>query len=61
MTVPFHPENYSISNDDDVGRFLIGAGFVVVATNSSTFNDHPKGTWVPPYGYGNSNNNNIHK
>jgi hypothetical protein len=49
----FPEEGTYVGNDHDIGRFLIGAGFVVVATNnnSSTFNDYPKGTWVPPYGH----------
>jgi nitrite reductase (NO-forming) len=37
-----------IGNDHDMGRFLIGAGFAVLATNSSSSNDYPIGTRVPP-------------
>jgi hypothetical protein len=62
IEVTFPEEGTYVGNDHDLGRFLIGAGFVVVATNSSTSDDHPKETWVPPHGYGTSNiNNNIHK
>jgi hypothetical protein len=62
IEVTFPEEGTYVGNDHDIGRFLIGAGFVVVATNnSSTFNDYPKGTWVTPYGHGASNINNIHK
>ncbi len=42
------PEQGSyVGNDHDIGRFLQGAGFVVLAVDSSTSYDHPKGTWIP--------------
>jgi hypothetical protein len=42
------PEQGSyVGNDHDIGRFLRGAGFVVLATNSSTPHDQPKGTSIP--------------
>jgi nitrite reductase (NO-forming) len=37
-----------VGNDHDIGRFMMGAGFVVIATNNSTNTDFPSGTWVPP-------------
>ena len=41
------PEQGSyVGNDHDIGRFLQGAGFVVLATDSSTSYDHPQGTWI---------------
>jgi nitrite reductase (NO-forming) len=41
------PEQGSyVGNDHDIGRFLQGAGLVVLATNNSTSYDHPQGTWI---------------
>ncbi len=41
------PEQGSyVGNDHDIGRFLQGAGFVVLATDNSTSYDHPQGTWI---------------
>lgn len=41
------PEQGSyVGNDHDIGKFLQGAGFVVLATDSSTSYDHPQGTWI---------------
>ena len=48
IDITFPQEGTYVGNDHDIGRFLIGAGFAVVATNNSTSNDYPKGTWVPP-------------
>lgn len=42
------PEQGSyVGNDHDIGRFLQGAGFVVLAIDGSTSYDHPQGTWIP--------------
>jgi nitrite reductase (NO-forming) len=41
------PEQGSyVGNDHDIGRFLQGAGFVVLATDNSTSYDRPQGTWI---------------
>lgn len=41
------PEQGSyVGNDHDIGRFLQGAGFVVLATDNSASYDHPQGTWI---------------
>lgn len=41
------PEQGSyVGNDHDIGRFLQGAGFVVLATDNSASYDHPPGTWI---------------
>jgi nitrite reductase (NO-forming) len=41
------PEQGSyVGNDHDIGRFLQGAGFVVLATDNSTSYDHPQGTCI---------------
>jgi hypothetical protein len=41
------PEQGSyVGNDHDIGRFLQGAGFVVLATDNSTSYDYPQGTWI---------------
>ncbi|HEY6882538.1 MAG TPA: nitrite reductase, partial [Nitrososphaeraceae archaeon] len=48
IDITFPEEGTYVGNDHDIGRFLIGAGFAVVATNNTTSNDYPKGTRVPP-------------
>jgi nitrite reductase (NO-forming) len=41
------PEQGSyVGNDHDIGRFLQGAGFVVLATDNTTSYDYPQGTWI---------------
>ena len=41
------PEQGSyVGNDHDIGRFLQGAGFVVLAIDNSTSYDHPPGTSI---------------
>jgi hypothetical protein len=47
IEMTFPQEGTYVGNDHDTGRFLIGAGFVVLATNSSTPNNYPVGTRVP--------------
>jgi nitrite reductase (NO-forming) len=49
VEVVFPEAGTYVRNDHDIGRFVEGAGFVVVATSNSTSHDHPKGTWVQPY------------
>jgi nitrite reductase (NO-forming) len=49
VEVVFPEAGTYVGNDHDIGRFVEGAGFVVVATSNSTSHDHPKGTWVQPY------------
>jgi len=44
----FPEQGVYVGNDHDIGRFMIRAGFVVIATNNSTNTDFPPGTWVPP-------------
>ena len=39
-----------VGMDQDLGRFLLGGAFAVVAMENSTKTDHPTGTWVPPSG-----------
>ena len=34
-----------------MGRMLKGGAFAVMATPTSTNNDHPVGTWVTPKGH----------
>jgi hypothetical protein len=46
IEVTFPQEGTYVGNDHDIGRFLIGAGFVVFATNSSSTDDYPAGTRV---------------
>ena len=46
IEVTFPQEGTYVGNDHDIGRFLIGAGFAVLATNSSSTNDYPVGTRV---------------
>jgi nitrite reductase (NO-forming) len=46
----FPEQGVYVGNDHDIGRFMMGAGFVVIATNNSTNTDFPYGTWVPPKG-----------
>jgi nitrite reductase (NO-forming) len=41
--------NY-VAVDHDMAHVLKGGAFIVNANNSSTENDHPAGTWVPPKG-----------
>ena len=48
IEITFPQEGTYVGNDHDIGRFLIGAGFAVLATNSSTSNDYPAGTRVIP-------------
>ena len=47
IEVTFPQEGTYVGNDHDIGRFLIGAGFTVLATNSSASSDYPTGTRVP--------------
>ena len=47
IEVTFPQEGTYVGNDHDIGRFLIGAGFAVLATNSSASSDYPTGTRVP--------------
>lgn len=42
----FPDQGSYVGNDHDIGRFLQGAGFVVLATDSSTSHDQPKGTSI---------------
>ena len=49
VEVVFPEAGTYVGNDHDTGRFVEGAGFVIVATSNSTSHDHPKGTWVQPY------------
>lgn len=51
----FPEEGTYVGNDNDMGRFISGAGFVIVATNNSTSQDHPKGTYVPTTNIGVNN------
>ena len=46
IEVTFPQEGTYVGNDHDIGRFLIGAGFAVLAINSSSTNDYPVGTRV---------------
>lgn len=46
----FPEQGVYVGNDHDIGRLMMGAGFVVIATNNSTNTDFPFGTWVPPKG-----------
>jgi nitrite reductase (NO-forming) len=39
-----------VGMDQDLGRFVFGGAFAVVALENSTETDHPTGTWVPPRG-----------
>jgi nitrite reductase (NO-forming) len=48
IEITFPQEGTYVGNDHDIGRFLIGAGFAVLATNSSISDDYPIGTRVPP-------------
>jgi nitrite reductase (NO-forming) len=47
IEITFPQEGTYVGNDHDIGRFLIGAGFAVLATNNSASNDYPTGTRVP--------------
>ena len=47
IEITFPQEGTYVGNDHDIGRFLIGAGFAVLATNSSTSDNYPIGTRVP--------------
>jgi hypothetical protein len=51
----FPEEGTYVGNDNDMGRFISGAGFVIVATNNSTLQDHPEGTYVPTTNFGVNN------
>jgi nitrite reductase (NO-forming) len=44
----FPEQGVYVGNDHDIGRLMMGAGFVLIATNNSTNTDFPPGTWVPP-------------
>jgi nitrite reductase (NO-forming) len=46
IEITFPQEGTYVGNDHDIGRFLIGAGFAVLATNSSAYSDYPMGTRV---------------
>jgi nitrite reductase (NO-forming) len=46
----FPEQGVYVGNDHDIGRLMMGAGFVVIASNNSTNTDFPFGTWVPPKG-----------
>jgi|SRR5215211_523096 len=46
----FSEEGEYFGIDTDMGRFVKGAGFTVMASNNSTSVDHPIGTQVPPAG-----------
>ena len=51
----FPEEGTYVGNDNDMGRFISGAGFVIVADNNSTSHDHPKGTHIPTTNFGVNN------
>ena len=51
----FPEEGTYVGNDNDMGRFISGAGFVIVAANNSTSHDHPKGTYIPTTNFGVNN------
>jgi nitrite reductase (NO-forming) len=46
----FPEEGVYVGVDHAMKDVLKGAAFAVLATNDSTPNDHPEGTWVPPLG-----------
>jgi hypothetical protein len=47
IEITFPQKGTYVGNDHDIGRFfLIGAGFAVLATNSSAYSDYPMGTRV---------------